>query len=102
MSTRYRKKPVVIDATQWDGTADAATTIIDWILGNGGTATYECADPDRCGLNDGDSPHRIRIQTLEGPITASVGDWIVKGVREEFYPVKPKIFADTYEPVEAE
>lgn len=44
----YRKLPVEIDANQWDGTAEGATLIIDWILANGATATYRCSDPDRC------------------------------------------------------
>jgi len=40
------------------------------------------------------------IQTLEGEITASLGDWIIKGVKGEFYPCKPDIFEQTYERVE--
>lgn len=96
----FRKKPVVIAATQWDGTTDGATPIIDWILTNGGTARYACSDPNRCAEHDGDTPHRIEIDTLEGAIGASVGDWIIRGVQGEFYPCKPAIFASTYEPVE--
>jgi hypothetical protein len=102
MSDRYRKKPVEIDAMQWDGTAAGATPIIDWILSNGGTATYACSDPVRCSENDGDTPHFIEIRTLEGFMAASVGDFVVRGVQSEFYPVKPGIFAATYQPVEAE
>jgi len=40
------------------------------------------------------------IQTLEGEMIASQGDWIIKGVRGEFYPCKPDIFKDTYEMIE--
>ena len=96
---RYRKKPVVIEARQWDGTAEGATSIIDWILGSGGTASYACADPDRCVEFDGDAPHSIRIATLEGPITASLNDYVIKGVQGEFYPCRDDIFAATYEAV---
>jgi hypothetical protein len=40
------------------------------------------------------------ISTLEGDLRASPGDWIIRGVKGEFYPCKPDIFAATYEPVE--
>lgn len=40
------------------------------------------------------------IPTLEGELYASVNDWIIRGVKGEFYPCKPDIFAATYEPVE--
>ncbi|MGI5161422.1 hypothetical protein [Microbispora sp. CA-102843] len=95
--TRYRKLPVEVEAHQWDGTADGATHIIDWILGSGSTANYTCSNPDRCSETDGDTPHSISIRTLEGTMRAELGDWIIKGVRGEFYPCKPDIFATTYE-----
>lgn len=41
----------------------------------------------------------IRINTLEGEIEASFGDWIIKGLEGEFYPCKPSIFAASYEAV---
>lgn len=95
----FRKKPVEIEARQWDGTAAGATGIIDWILSAGATASYACADPDRCAEFGGDSPHNIRIATLEGSITASLNDYVIKGVQGEFYPCKLDIFAATYEAV---
>lgn len=96
---RYRKKPLVIDAVQWDGTAQGAAPIIDRILRSDGKAVYLCADPERCAEHDGDAPHTIRISTLEGDMSASVGDWIIRGVHGEFYPCKPQVFAATYEPL---
>lgn len=101
MPERFRKKPVEIEAMKWDGTAAGATPIIDWILANGATATYVCSNPDRCAETSGDTPHCIVIRTLEGDMRADVGDWIIKGVRGEFYPCKPDVFAATYEPAEA-
>ena len=80
---RYRKKPVVIEAMQWDGTAAGATPIIDWVLQGGGTARYH----DTC----------IAIDTLEGTMLAGPGDWIIRGVQGEHYPCKPDIFDLTYE-----
>jgi hypothetical protein len=99
---RYRKLPVVIEAIQWNGTTPGATTIIDWIISAGGSATYRCSDPDRCAATDGDTPHAIVIQTLEGPMRAGLGDWVLRGIAGEFYPVKEPIFRDTYEPVDGD
>ena len=84
---QYRKKPVVITAMQWDGTAAGATPIIDWILAGDGTATYD----------DGFSVPQLAVRTLEGQIFASPGDYVIRGVEGEFYPCKPGIFAATYD-----
>ena len=92
----FRKKPVIVEAAQWDGTAAGATPIIDWILGNGGTATWRCDQPGNTGC-DPHGVHTIAIQTLEGVMHASPGDWIIRGIHGEFYPCKPDIFTATYE-----
>lgn len=97
---KYRKKPVAIEAMQWDGTAGGARPIIDWILANSGTAVYTCSDPDRCSEHDGDTPHTIAITTLEGTMSATLHDWVIKGVQGEFYPCRDDIFRETYEPAE--
>jgi hypothetical protein len=93
---RYRKKPVVIEAMMFDGTAAGATPVIDWILSSGGTARYHehLMDGDLIAHPD---PY-LRINTLEGVITASTGDYVIRGIKGEFYPCKPDIFAATYEP----
>lgn len=99
---KYRNRPVEIDAVQWDGTAAGATRLIDWVIAGGGTATYVCSDPDRCADTNGDTPHSIAIRTLEGTMSADLGDWIIKGVEGEFYPCKPSVFEATYELVTEE
>lgn len=80
--SKFRKKPVVIDAIQ-----------------------YPCEHPAlrRCGC-DGEnqgcsSCGREFVQTLEGQMNVSPGDWIITGVQGEHYPCKPDIFAATYEAV---
>ena len=105
---RYRKKPVEIDAMQWDGTAAGATPIIDWVLANGATARFdEPHEEIRHELDDGTvqgcpaSPGGVFIDTLEGTMRADAGDWIIRGVQGEFYPCKPDIFAETYDEPEA-
>lgn len=77
---KYRKKPVVIKAIQFNGHNH------DEILSFMGSLKAE---------ND-----RVFIQTLEGEMTANLYDWIIKGVKGEFYPCKPDIFKATYEAVE--
>ena len=92
---RFRKKPVEIEAMQFDGTAPGATPIIDWVLG-GGTARFrDCATSHDERLST--CVPGIAIDTLEGTMVALPGDWIIRGVKGEFYPCKPDIFEATYE-----
>jgi len=80
---KFRKKPVVIEAIQWTG--DNVEEIGEF-LGMVHWAT---------------SGRNAVIPTLEGDMVASPNDWIIKGVKGEFYPCKPDIFAATYEPEDA-
>ena len=96
---KYRKKPVVIEAMQWDGTAAGASDVIDWILAGGGTATYMCTDPVRCSEHNGDTPHSVVIRTLEGNMDTGLNDFVIRDIQGEFYPVKPDILEATYEVV---
>lgn len=79
---RFRKKPVVIEAIQWRGEQDCEAVFA--FLGYDHPA------------DEGDHS-LIHIETLEGVMEASPGDWIIRGVKGEFYPCKPDIFAATYE-----
>ena len=81
---KYRKKPVVIEAIQWDGRNEA---LIAEFVG---------------GFLRMDDTDFLYIPTLEGEMAASVGDFIIRGVNGEFYPCKPDIFEKTYESVEDE
>ncbi len=83
---KFRKKPVVIDAVQWKCQLPDATK------NNFREIKEFCGDC--CRL---DTFHGLFIVTLEGPLRASPGDWIIRGVAGEFYPCKPAIFAKTYE-----
>lgn len=84
---KYRKKPVVIEAIQFIDGPDSIHKI-DEFMG-------KINDLDFTG-----GKIKIAIETLEGVITASLGDYIIKGVNGEFYPCKPDIFEKTYEKVE--
>lgn len=85
---KYRKKPVVIEALQFDGSHTSADSIIK---------TYpEVAK----AYNPSGYLDALLIKTLEGTMRADGGDWIIKGVKGELYPCKPDIFAATYDAVE--
>lgn len=88
---KFRKKPVVIEALRFDGSAESCYEIARW--------AHEGLAPESNSiiLRDGDS---LRIRTLEGLMTSTAGDWIIKGVAGEFYPCKNDVFALTYEAVE--
>jgi hypothetical protein len=89
----YRKKPVEIEAMRL--TADNAKDVCDWISRH----TVGVVDPADFRFNY-DHTGAILIETLEGTMRADVGDWVIRGVKGEFYPCKPDIFDATYERVE--
>ncbi len=87
---RWRKKPVVIEA--WQLTQMNAADVAAWCGGD--IYNFErLADGEDIWVG-------LTILTLEGEMLAQPGDWVIKGVQGEFYPCKPDIFAETYEPVE--
>jgi hypothetical protein len=83
---KFRKKPVVIEAIQYEDTFSCALKIREW---TGSVISPVFVNPGEC-----------KIETLEGVMNVSEGDWIIKGVNGEFYPCKPDIFEKTYEAVE--
>lgn len=98
--TKYRKKPVEVEARQFVTMQDA-TVIINWILRNGGTARFREAQPFIPGPQGQPAePDHIAIDTLEGTMYATLGYYIIRGVRGEFYPCQPDIFEQTYDPIE--
>lgn len=97
----YRKRPVVIQAVRWTGTAESATEVIDWALSAGGTIRFH---EGQWPYDDGEKgtpghPPTLAIDTLEGTMTASAGDFVIRGVQGELYPCRADIFEATYEPV---
>ena len=86
----FIKKPIVIEAIQWNGkNFDAVHNFMKFFHGNKGA--YE--DAEEGAIKTG----KIYIPTLEGIRTLSKNDWIIKGVKGEFYPCKPDIFKSTYQ-----
>lgn len=79
----YRKKPVVIEAWRLP-MSDGATRVFD-------------GNPDIIFKRENGAVVEAIISTTEGVMTASNGDWIIRGVKGELYPCKPDVFVTTYE-----
>lgn len=103
---KYRKKPVEVEAVRWEGDIQSSQQLFD-LLGGGIHKDCKMWIPhvpyndkiDTGGNPLTDEPYVVKIGTLEGMMTAQVGDWIIKGVKDEVYPCKPDIFDATYEKV---
>jgi hypothetical protein len=85
----YRKRPVTVEARQLIDDLASHASIAAWIEAGSGHAEIPFAEP--C----------LYIETLEGRMRAGIGDWVIKGVKGEFYPCKDDIFEATYEPADA-
>ena len=94
---RFRKKPVEVDAREFTTNGPA---LAEWCGGRYRPTRDEITAPNG-ETAQRFSPQHIDIETLEGVMRAEVGDWIIRGVKGEFYPCKPDIFEATYEPTEA-
>jgi hypothetical protein len=91
---KFRKKPVVVEAIQI-----TEPLIWDWL--DGGRKSFAFGLHPSVSWHDGNRKihsFRISIKTLEGVMHASIGDWIIRGVKGELYPCKPDTFEATYEP----
>ena len=83
MIHRYVKKPIEIEALQWVGTN--LNEILEF--------SPSCFSYERNKMVV------LAVSTLEGPMTAAIGDYIIKGIKDEFYPCKPDIFLLTYDQI---
>lgn len=90
---RYRKKPVEIEAVQWNG-----TNLEEIKAFVGKSLVYDIIDT-AWQVGKGIPHVLMKIKTLEGEMEVSKNDYVIKGVNDEFYPCKPDIFAKTYEAV---
>lgn len=97
---KFRKKPIVIEATQWfhngdhaEGQARTEGNIVPYFH-PGRPGISPCAHCDKLMQAHG------WIDTLEGGHIVCPGDWVITGIKGEHYPCKPDIFSNTYEPAE--
>lgn len=82
----YTKKPVTIKAIEWDGSNETYAIICEAMLSDG-----------HLNMPSIDNVQDLKIQTLEGEMTADVGDFIIRGIKAEYYPCKPDIFWASYD-----
>jgi ADP-heptose:LPS heptosyltransferase len=95
MIRKYRKKPVVIEAVEWTG--NNLEEIIAFTGLHPSAEKWSWEKYEEIVKKEG-----LKIFTLEGTHFANIGDYIIKGVKGEFYPCKPDIFEATYESIEEE
>lgn len=91
---KFRKRPIVIDAFKWF----PGEMFPDGFEGLHPIALFDGPSGSVLPTDD----RNLVIKTLEGEMKARPGDWIIKGVKGEFYPCKPDIFEETYEAVSSE
>ena len=98
---KYIKKQVVVEAIQWDGTLEKAleisqieglNSVIEYYL----TKTVIIGESTSNSVNTSEEIKSFKIKTLEGDMNVSEGDYIIKGIKGEFYPCKEDIFKKTY------
>ena len=94
----YRKKPVEIEAMQFTGSDHHA--VYCWVEDHIPTYCYLSNDHVGVGVSINPANGAFIICTLEGEMTVSDGDYVIRGVQGEFYPCKSDIFEATYEPLE--
>ncbi|MFA6100420.1 MAG: hypothetical protein WC750_06165 [Patescibacteria group bacterium] len=88
---KFRKKPVVVEAVRWTGkNFNEIKAFCPGIIDAGYRAPTD---------NFSVESWPLLINTREGQVCAQLGDWIIKGVMDDFYPCKPDIFEATYEQV---
>ena len=94
---KYRKKSLVVEALRFDGSVSSAAKICKWA---NEYSTMPDGDPwiDYVTI-DGVTAEDFLVHSLEGIMEVAQGDWVIKGIKGEFYPCKQDIFGATYEAV---
>ena len=99
---RWRKKPVVIEAWRFDPTSPPTEVPswvpLSWFAIENVPEYYPRQFDGKIEVRYRKGSPIINVPTLEGTMTARIGDWIIRGVKGEVYPCKPDIFEATYEP----
>lgn len=85
---RYRKRPLEVEAVKWEPSRKPSE-YPQWLWDN------LAKNPERFDASSG----VVALHTLEGVMRANPGDYIVRGIKGELYPVKPGIFEESYEEV---
>ena len=92
---KYKKKPVIIDAVQWTGKNQRE--MFDFLTQDTFKEEYMTVSGDHFYIDHNKVEGGLIIKTLEGEHLATIGDYIIRGVKGEYYPCKEDIFNQTYE-----
>lgn len=100
--SKYRKKPVIIEARCFGDNAGDQSDMARWVNENGGSLKLFDGAAEQGKFSNGYGWRWTHgsIETLEGIMRVNIGDYVIQGVQGEFYPCKPDIFEATYEPVD--
>ncbi len=91
---KYRRKPQTIDAIQWTGDNEAELDVFT----NGDFQPLDATDRANC--DDPEATGEILDRLHSTWVLVQTGDWIIRGIKGEFYPCRDEVFRDTYEPQE--
>lgn len=94
--TKFRSKPVIIDAILLEDTNDSIVNVVEFVYDIGMETSEVGMQATVANVRTSGG---LYIKTLEGTMKADFGDWIIKGLKGEFYPCKPEIFEMKYEPL---
>ena len=96
---KFRKKPVIVEAIKlgWDTWSEVCAFVDEKSFGGG--VFLDDTTREELPISKTSNTMGLKIKTLEGTMLATQGDYIIKGIMGEFYPCKPDIFEQTYEPV---
>lgn len=93
---RYRKRPLEVQAIQYDGSNSRAKAILDWVADSRG----QIRRWEGQWAVDGNWAPTLLIDTMEGTMAVTPTDWVIRGVQGEFYPCSHAVFMKTYELVD--
>lgn len=97
----YTKKAITVEAMQYGPNPLEAARVYRWVEKNT-KGSYDTSDPGKkvpsSGVSINAATGSMVLATLEGEMQVSLGDWVIRGIKGEFYPCKPEIFRETYTP----
>lgn len=95
---KVTKRPITVEAMHFAGTTADTHAVYQWVEANTeGSFEPYTNPPPASGVSINPETGEMMIATLEGIMHASLGDWIIRGVKGEFYPCKPDVFEATYD-----
>ena len=100
--SRFVKRPVAVEAARLTEDPAQRRAVYRWVEEHVGSFCPASPGTATSGVAIDPGTDHVLIATLEGVMVAQPGDWIIRGIKGEFYPCKPEIFTATYEPAREE